>query len=44
LNYLGHTPVKRTDKVVTHRVDMIEDPVVLARIIESGEMPDEVMG
>jgi hypothetical protein len=40
LNYLGHTPVKRTDKTVTHQIDAIQDPVLLARIIESGELPD----
>jgi len=43
LNYLGHTPVKRTDKTVTHRVDAIHDPAVLARVIETGELPDELM-
>ena len=43
LNYLGHTPVKRTDKTVTHRVDTIHDPATLARIIETGELPDDLM-
>ena len=42
LNYLGHTPVKRTDKTVTHRIDSIQDPAILARIIESGELPDQL--
>ena len=42
LNYLGHTPVKRTDKTVTHKIDAIQDPVLLARIIESADPEAEM--
>ena len=43
LNYLGHSPVKRTDKTVTHKVDAINDPAILAEIIRSGELPDDML-
>ncbi len=38
----GLGPVKRVDKTTTHKIDQITDPVVLAKIIEQGEIPDEL--
>lgn len=39
----GLGPVKRVDKTTTHKVDQITDPVLLARIIREGEIPDELL-
>src|SRR4029077_10628768 len=35
LAHLGMGPVKRTEQQVTHQIDTITDPVVLARIIST---------
>jgi hypothetical protein len=42
LAHLGMGPVKRTEQQVTHQIDTITDPVVLARIISTGELPPEL--
>jgi tight adherence protein C len=42
LAHLGMGPVKRTEQQVLHRLDTITDPVVLARIISTGEIPPEL--
>jgi hypothetical protein len=42
LNYLGHSPVKRSEKTVTHGIARINDPAVLQRIID-GEEIDPVL-
>jgi hypothetical protein len=42
LAHLGMGPVKRTEQQVTHQIDTITDPVLLARIISTGEMPPEL--
>jgi hypothetical protein len=44
LAHLGMGPVKRTEKTVTHAIDQISDPVLLARIISTGELPPELDG
>lgn len=39
LAHAGLGPIKRSEKRVTHAIDAINDPVALARIIETGEVP-----
>jgi hypothetical protein len=42
LAHLGMGPVKRSEQQVTHQIDTITDPVILARIISTGELPPEL--
>jgi hypothetical protein len=43
LAHLGMGPLKRTAKSVTHTIDGIQDPAMLAHIIETGELPGEMI-
>jgi hypothetical protein len=42
LAHLGFAPAKRTEQKITHQIDTITDPVVLARIIATGDLPPEL--
>ena len=39
LAHAGLAPVKRSEKKVLHAIDEVNDPVLLARIVETGEVP-----